>query len=159
MKDNIVTIKAIQRMACTACGAEANASCDCGKPYVPKSVRAREIKEANPEKSTRAIAEELGLSQSTVRDALKVSGDHSGQVIGRDGKSYPAQVRVVRLRREQENEEKIGKENLRSVLLMNSAASVECAVYEGPVDDEIIRATERAAAAWNNLAKRLRGSA
>jgi hypothetical protein len=29
----------IQRMICTGCGAEANASCNCGQPYVPKAVR------------------------------------------------------------------------------------------------------------------------
>ena len=33
---------AVQRMACTSCGAEANATCTCGVAYVLKSVRAAE---------------------------------------------------------------------------------------------------------------------
>jgi hypothetical protein len=61
----------VQRMVCTGCGAEANASCNCGMDYKPKSVRAREAVEANPEKSDRAIAKEVGVSQPTVSKARK----------------------------------------------------------------------------------------
>jgi hypothetical protein len=53
-------------------------------------------------------------------------------------------------------EAKIEQSNLRSVLLMNSAASVQCAaVYEGPIDTEIIKACRRAARAWDELANNL----
>ena len=45
----------LQRLACESCGAEAVASCNCGVPYQPKSVRAAEAVKANPEKSNRAI--------------------------------------------------------------------------------------------------------
>jgi hypothetical protein len=71
MRDvNPAVIKvSIQRMVCTGCGAEANASCNCGKPYEPKSARAREAVEAHPEKSDRAIAAEIGVSQPTVSKA------------------------------------------------------------------------------------------
>lgn len=62
---------AVQRMACTACGAEANASCTCGVAYTPKSVRAAEAVKANPEKSDRAIAADLGVSHVTVGKARK----------------------------------------------------------------------------------------
>ena len=61
----------IQRMVCTGCGAEANASCNCGVAYQPKSVRAAEAVKANPEKSDRAIAAEIGVSQPTVSKARK----------------------------------------------------------------------------------------
>jgi hypothetical protein len=37
--------------------------------YKPKSVRAREAVEANPEKSDRAIAKDIGVSKNTVRTA------------------------------------------------------------------------------------------
>jgi hypothetical protein len=79
----------IQRMVCIACGAEANASCNCGVAYQPKSIRAREAVEANPEKSNRAIAEETGISEATVRRA-RASSDAPESVVGKDGKSYPA---------------------------------------------------------------------
>jgi hypothetical protein len=61
MKDATVIKLSIQRMVCTGCGAEANASCKCGKPYVPKSVRAAEAVAASPEKSNRAIAADIGV--------------------------------------------------------------------------------------------------
>jgi hypothetical protein len=81
--------RAMQRMVCTGCGAEANASCDCGKAYVPKSVQAAEAIRANPEKSNRVIADETGLSEPTVRRA-RASDDAPATVTGRDGKTYPA---------------------------------------------------------------------
>jgi hypothetical protein len=84
-------VRSIQRMVCTGCGAEANASCNCGKPYVPKSVRAKEAIEANPEKSDRAIAAEIGSSPTTVgkvRDELSTGGQlEDGPRIGLDGKT------------------------------------------------------------------------
>jgi hypothetical protein len=52
-------------------------------------------------------------------------------------------------------ETKTGQQNLRSVLLMNSAASIKCAAYDGPVDDKIIEACQRAANAWSDLASKL----
>ena len=61
--------RSIQRMVCTACGAEANASCNCGVAYQPKSIRAAEAIKANPEKSDRAIAKEIGASPTTVGKA------------------------------------------------------------------------------------------
>ena len=85
----------VQRMACTACGAEANASCTCGVAYAPKSIKAAEAIKANPEKSDRAIAKEIGATQPTVSEARKAVGAGDKSVItssrtGRDGKSYPA---------------------------------------------------------------------
>jgi hypothetical protein len=56
-------------------------------------------------------------------------------------------------------ETKIGQQNLRSVLLMNSAASIKAAAYEGPVDDKIIEACQRAANAWSELAERVKAEA
>jgi hypothetical protein len=57
----------ISRLICTGCGAETNATCNCGMDYKPKSVRAREAVEANPEKSNRAIAAETGVDEKEVR--------------------------------------------------------------------------------------------
>jgi hypothetical protein len=52
-------------------------------------VQAAEAIRANPEKSNRAIADETGLSEPTVRRA-RASDDAPATVTGRDGKSYPA---------------------------------------------------------------------
>jgi hypothetical protein len=83
----------IQRMVCTGCGAEANASCNCGVSYVPKAQRAAEAVKANPEKSNRVIAEDVGVDEKEVRrQRAKLGADMSApeNVTGRDGKSYPA---------------------------------------------------------------------
>jgi hypothetical protein len=83
----------IQRMVCTGCGAEANASCNCGKAYVPKAVRAAEAIAANPKKSNRQIADEIGADEKEVRrQRAKLGADISApeSVTGKDGKQYPA---------------------------------------------------------------------
>ena len=80
----------VVRLACTACGAEANASCNCGKPYVPKLQRAADAVAEHPEKSNRAIAEEIGVDEKTVRQARASTADYSAvdePRTGRDGKT------------------------------------------------------------------------
>jgi hypothetical protein len=81
-------VKSLARLQCTECGAEANASCNCGKPYLPKEI-AKEAIRANPQRSNRAIAEETGVSEPTVRRA-RASGDAPETVVGLDGKTYKA---------------------------------------------------------------------
>jgi FixJ family two-component response regulator len=68
MKPALQIIKSLARLQCTACGAEANALCNCGKPYVPKEV-AKQAIVADPSKSNRTIAKETGTSEGTVRNA------------------------------------------------------------------------------------------
>jgi hypothetical protein len=89
MYSAVTSIKlSIQRMVCTGCGAEANASCNCGKPYVPKAARAAQAVKANPEKSDRAIAEEIGVSPMTVNRARATVPDVTvDERIGLDGKT------------------------------------------------------------------------
>jgi hypothetical protein len=87
-KPAVVYPISIQRMVCTGCGAEANASCNCGKPYVPKAERAREAVKANPEKSDRAIAADIGVSPMTVSRARATVPDVTvDERIGLDGKT------------------------------------------------------------------------
>ena len=91
---------AVQRMICTACGAEANASCTCGVAYTPKSVRAAEAIKADPEKSDRAIAADIGVDHKTVSAAREAGGESfptSDTRVGRDGKHYPATAPRPRL--------------------------------------------------------------
>jgi hypothetical protein len=77
---------------------EANASCNCGVSYVAKSVRAAEAIRANPNKSDRAIAAELGVSDRTVNRARdsRATYDAPDERTGRDGKSYSIQQRIRR---------------------------------------------------------------
>jgi hypothetical protein len=65
--------------------------CDCGAPYVSAGQRAAEALKANPEKSNRSIADDIGVSEFTVRKARKKSTSSKDEVekrIGRDGKEY-----------------------------------------------------------------------
>jgi hypothetical protein len=82
--------RSVVRLACSACGAEANASCNCGKPYVPARQRAVDAVAAHPEKSNRAIADDIGVSHETVRQA-RASTDNQLAVeaprTGKDGKT------------------------------------------------------------------------
>jgi len=83
------------RPTCTKCGAEAHASCDCGAPYVPAAIRVAKYDKANPGKSTRGAAADLGISKSEVgraRQSVVPSGtpEAPGKVTGRDGKTYKA---------------------------------------------------------------------
>jgi hypothetical protein len=90
--------RSIVRLNCSQCGAEANASCSCGKPYVPVIERVAEYDKAKPNQSTRQAAADLGIPKSTVADAragvrarTPEAGEHQyspAQVTGRDGKTY-----------------------------------------------------------------------
>jgi hypothetical protein len=76
-------------LACTECGAEAYASCNCHKAYKPVDLAAKAIA-ANPSKSNRAIADEIGVSRETVNRARAGDTGVSPERIGKDGKTYPA---------------------------------------------------------------------
>jgi hypothetical protein len=78
-------VETLTRYECPKCGN----NCQCGVPYVPKTVRAAEAIKAAPDKSNRVIAAETGLSEPTVRRA-RASCDAPDTVTGRDGKTYPA---------------------------------------------------------------------
>jgi hypothetical protein len=82
----------IGRLACTSCGAETNAACNCGAPYVPAAQRVKEFDEHNPGMSNRAAAAALDVDEKTVRKARKARADQSApdKIVGQDGKQYPA---------------------------------------------------------------------
>jgi hypothetical protein len=69
-------IETVVRYECPKCGN----NCQCGIPYVPKTMRAAEAIKANPEKSNRAIAAEIGADKVIVdraRKKLEQTGDVS----------------------------------------------------------------------------------
>ncbi|HEX8837465.1 MAG TPA: hypothetical protein VF748_11055 [Candidatus Acidoferrum sp.] len=76
------------KFECSACGMPAG--CDCGAKLVPAGTRAAAAVAANPEKSDRAIAADIGVSQPTVSRARKKTTDTSVSVerrTGRDGRT------------------------------------------------------------------------
>jgi DNA-binding Lrp family transcriptional regulator len=76
------------KFICSACGADRG--CQCNAPAVPKAVRAAEALKANPGKSDRSIAEQIGASPTTVgkaREELSSSGQlEDGPRTGLDGR-------------------------------------------------------------------------
>lgn len=147
MKHGTVIQMAVQQMTCTGCGAEANASCNCGKPYVPKKQRAIDALKENPNRSDRAIAADLGVHHSTVNEARKESGvgDPTGERQGRDGKVYRLP------QREPDIESEIEPDNRHDAFLLRADQARQLAVYSGPIDDEIYEAAQLAAASWQAL--------
>jgi hypothetical protein len=91
------------KFICSACGADRG--CQCNAPAVPKAVRAAEALKANPEKSDRSIAEEIGASPTTVgkaREELSSSGQlEDGPRVGKDGKARQARRQTTRRSHEQ----------------------------------------------------------
>lgn len=66
-------VETVVRYECPRCGN----NCQCGVPYIAKTVRAAEAIRANPEKSDRAIAKEIDASPTTVgkaREQLSTDG-------------------------------------------------------------------------------------
>jgi hypothetical protein len=83
---------------CSDCGACADAACNCGAPYMPAGQRAMKAIEANPEKSDRAIAAEIGVGKETVRRTRKATAPHGpvGKRIGKDGKERRMPVKKAK---------------------------------------------------------------
>lgn len=165
MRENTVIKMSVQRIVCTGCGSEANASCNCGLPYKPKAARAREMREADPTRSLGSIAEELGMARQSVSDALKVAGDlPPTEVIGRDGKKYP--VRPPRLIGDDNylTTDDDHNEGLRVIAargFMNRAIEAKkiCTIEKlsaSDITEAMIEAAYDAAAAWGTAARNLR---
>ena len=88
MEKPIPAIKvSVVQLQCTACGAETNATCSCGKPYLPKVQHAEAIAEANPNISVRELADRANVSHGTAQEAkARVQSRTPAPTVGRDGK-------------------------------------------------------------------------
>jgi hypothetical protein len=80
-------VKELKQLRCSKCGATTDAICECGVGYVPAHEYAAKALAANPEKSDRAIAAELGIDHKTVAKQRKLTGENSPVRIGRDRKA------------------------------------------------------------------------
>ena len=93
--DNI-DMSAKRWLVCIDCGTTMAAGCDCGSTYEPKQDMAVTALKRSPEKSDRAIAAEIGVSDRTVNRARATSvapddnplGDKPERRLGKDGKMY-----------------------------------------------------------------------
>jgi hypothetical protein len=76
-------------LSCSACGAAGYAACDCGAPYLPAAARAAKAIAETPNKSDRAIAAEIGVSDKTVGKARRATAESSAVEarVGLDGKA------------------------------------------------------------------------
>ena len=150
-------IISVQRMVCTGCGAEANASCNCGVSYQPKSVRAADAIQANPQKSDRAIAADLGVSHQTVARARDSTGPYGPvERTGLDGKVRRLPIRETEP--EDDIEADIEPDNYHTAYLLRADQARQFAVYSGPVTTEIVAMAREVATAWQNLATQLERS-
>jgi hypothetical protein len=105
------------RAKCSACGMQAG--CDCNAPYIPAGEYAKLVVKKNPKKSNRALAEETGISEPTIRRARGASNDARGKRVGKDGKKYsPSQPK--KMASEQEYKETIER-GLRRIQDANAA--------------------------------------
>jgi hypothetical protein len=86
------TVPAADHLECPKCHATTELKCNCGVDYVHVSAgkRAEEAVKANPEKTDREIAREIGVGNKTVSRARKsvVSNDTTAKRTGKDGKKY-----------------------------------------------------------------------
>lgn len=138
---------------CSACGIDAG--CNCGAPLMSKAQRAAEAIAANPQKSDRAIAKEIGASPTTVGQARSElsSGGQLNDRVGIDGK----QRRMPTRRDEDEFDDDIAVEQTKQVFLLGAHEAIRVAEYYGPIDNEIIETARDTAAAWCRLVSRLTG--
>jgi hypothetical protein len=151
---------AVQQMTCTGCGAEANASCNCGKPYVPVKQRVGEYDKEKPGRSTRQAAADLGISNMAVSKARNsgVNQFTPTEVTGRDGKVYRIPVREV----EEPPDEEFAKKQFvfaaESVIETAKDATeyVERMKFIGNEAEELCEITERIISQWNAVKSAIR---
>jgi hypothetical protein len=151
--------RAIVRLECSACGAEANASCDCAKPYVPASAKAAAAIAAHPEMSDRAIAAEIGVHKNTVARAREATGpDGPVERVGLDGKVRKLPQRTPRgFYNEPEEEEPATPQDHETSfwLRIETARELSEVPFQGEVTDELVDAVRAVASAWEKLAQQM----
>ena len=86
-------------LQCSRCGAAGWAGCSCGTKYLEPITAATAAVLANPHKSDRALAAEIGVGSNTVRRARQKGTAPDGAVgkrVGRDGKARKQPKRLAR---------------------------------------------------------------
>lgn len=154
---NVVSLRrpapAPRKLGCSACGATAEAACDCGVPYDPAGQRAAAAVAAHPEKSDRAIAADIGVGKNTVMRARQSDGPDGPpeRRVGKDGKRDPAKKPdpIRPLTKKQDADAK------RGCFMLSIQEAKNLAVYDGAVDRAMIDFAKKAASAWCELVEKL----
>jgi len=139
---------------CSACGVDAG--CNCGAPLMSKAQRAAKEIAANPHKSNRAIAEEVGVSEGTVRTARKSGAqdyapDEESRT-GRDGKTYKMPVRQSVIEDDEDDDiDEVTPSQIRKAFLIYANEAMLLAKYDGPVNGQVLAAARATASAWSRL--------
>ena len=134
------------RFICSACGSSRD--CDCNAPALERVVA---YDKANPGKSTRQAAADLGVSKSEVNrarrspvpDGTPVTKVTPATVTGRDGKTYPARQQP---KAEEPDTEDVAASSAHGVAPTSKAANQKHA-------KEIIRLTKEVHAARREIAR------
>jgi hypothetical protein len=112
--------------------------------YVPAGRRAEEAVKANPGKSNRAIADEIGVGKDTVRRARTGASAPVEKRVGKDGKTRKMPTRRPEPQYTEPGiEDEIdgeNPENYRTAFLLRVDQARRFAAYSGPVTKELIAA-------------------
>jgi hypothetical protein len=133
----------------------------CGKPYVPKSVRAAEAIKADPEKSDRTIASETGVNKSEVSRVRQttVPDGTVGQppetttlqgLVGPDGvtRRQGLDGKWRKLPEKKPEAEEAEQKRRQKQFIERAKAAAKMGSYEGPIDSEMQEAAATVADAW-----------
>lgn len=139
---------------CSSCGVDAG--CNCGAPLMSKRDRINEYDGINPGKSTRQVAEALGdsvnaMDVSRARRSSPVTDVTPNEVVGKDGKSYPARRMPTHRDDDDDDFEAATPSDRRSSFLIFSNEALLMAQYAGPIDNDVLSAAKATAAAWSRL--------
>jgi hypothetical protein len=158
----IIPMPIRQRLVCSECGADGEGTCRCGAPYVPAGQRAADAVAKNPEKSNRAIADEIGVDEKTVRK-VRSTADQSAveERTGKDGKTrkMPKAAPPV----EPPTEEEVWQQTLMEMAGATIALPATMVREYGKpfrkfaTTTVMITLAEQAAAAWQQIATDLKG--
>jgi transposase len=123
------------RLHCASCGVTVEARCGCGVGYISAAEAAARAVNAMPEKSSRAIAEEIGVSASTIDRARKATASNEAVAkrTGRDGKKRRSPVKRAPRKHSQETRQRAA-----SLVLDEGRTHDEAAAATG-VSDIIVR--------------------
>jgi hypothetical protein len=149
-KPNIAT----RDLVCPNCGI--GAACDCGVAPID---RAKCAVLKNPEKSSRAIAAEIGVGRKTVDRARAKATGPRGPVakrMGLDGK-----VRRMPKPKIDDDDDELDADEIdgdEPSFLIRAEQAIKLAVYTGPVNKELVAAARAAADAWRKLVQTLEKS-
>ena len=164
----LAPVKKPASLYCKECGAITEAVCDCNAGYLPAGEYAELYLAENPDRSNRAIADHLKMSDTTVMRARQRVEARAGAAneahekrVGRDGKSHPAKRSRPKLVSEAEPAPTLVPEpaplpepaNLddHTVFLKRAEVARLSATYAGEITKEVLEATSNAAKAWRDL--------